>query len=90
MSFHTLEHIYPDDATKFVKESLRVLKPGGHVIISIPYERAYPDPAHVAFYNVESLTKLFEDNGFDTIECMKDNRWPEQKDLLTGVFNKPV
>lgn len=89
MSFHTLEHIYPEDASKFVRESLRVLKPGGHMLISIPYEKAYPDPAHVAFYNVESLTKIFEENGFYTIECMKDNRWPEQKDLLTGLFYKP-
>lgn len=89
MSFHTLEHIYPEDAAKFVKESLRILKPGGHMLISIPYEKAYPDPTHVAFYNVESLTQLFEDNGFITIECMKDNRWRE-KNLLTGLFYKPT
>lgn len=89
VSFHTLEHIYPEDAERFAAECFRTLRPGGHMLISIPYEAAYPDPAHVAFYNVESLTKLYESVGFQTIECMKDNRWPEQKDLLTGLFCKP-
>lgn len=86
-SFHTLEHIYPTDADKFLKEAYRTLKPGGLFLISIPYDHAYPDVAHVAFYTVETLCKLFESNGFDTIECMKDNRWME-KDLLTGLFKK--
>ena len=88
MSFHTLEHIYPEDASKYVKEILRILKPGGHFLISIPYEHAYPDFAHVAFYNVESLCLLFESAGFYTIEAMKDNRWNE-KELLTAMFMKP-
>lgn len=84
-SFHTLEHIYPEDINKVISEAYRLLKSGGHILISIPYDHAYPDEAHVAFYNVDSLCKLFEDNGFITIECMKDNRWNE-KDLLTGLF----
>jgi ubiquinone/menaquinone biosynthesis C-methylase UbiE len=89
MSFHTLEHIYPVDAPKFVSEIFRMLAPGAKFLISIPYERAYPDPAHVAFYNVESVCALFEDAGFETIECLKDNRWSE-KNLLTGLFEKPL
>lgn len=88
MSFHTLEHIYPEDSNRFAQETYRVLKPGGYFLISIPYDHAYPDPAHVAFYNVDSLCKLFEDNGFETIECMKDNRWQDQKKLLTALFTK--
>ena len=87
ISFHTLEHIYPKDATLFVSEVCRTLKPGGYFIISIPYQRAYPDPAHVAFYDEHSLSELFETNGFQTIQCIKDDRW-KQKDLLTGVFMK--
>jgi ubiquinone/menaquinone biosynthesis C-methylase UbiE len=90
VSFHTLEHIYPSDATKFASEVFRILKPGGHFLISIPYQHAYPDPAHVAFYNVETLTGLMEGVGLVTIECMEDNRWPNEKDLLTGVFYKPT
>jgi ubiquinone/menaquinone biosynthesis C-methylase UbiE len=89
MSFHTLEHIYSDDAEKFVKEVFRILKPDSYFLISIPYNRAYPDPCHVAFYNVDSLCELFEKYGFQVIECMRDNRWNE-KELLTGLFFKPT
>lgn len=88
MTFHTLEHIYPQDADKFVSEMFRVLKEDSHLLISIPYERAYPDPAHVAFYNVQSLNELFNRNGFETIECIKDDRWT-QGGLLTAVYYKP-
>jgi SAM-dependent methyltransferase len=86
-SFHTLEHIFPKDAPKFLSEAHRTLKTGGIFLISIPYDHAYPDNAHVAFYTVDTLSQLFESNGFETIECMKDNRWNE-KDLLTGMFRK--
>jgi 2-polyprenyl-3-methyl-5-hydroxy-6-metoxy-1,4-benzoquinol methylase len=86
-SFHTLEHIYPEDAPKFVQECHRTLKSNGILLISIPYDHAYPDSAHVAFYNVETLCNLFDNNGFETIECLKDNRWNE-KELLTGLFRK--
>lgn len=89
MSFHTLEHIYPADAPRFVREAFRMLKSGGHFLISIPYDRAYPDPCHVAFYIEDSLRELFEASGFETIECLKDDRWNE-KNLLTALFAKPV
>lgn len=88
MSFHTLEHIYPEDAFQFVKESYRILKPGGYMLISIPYDHAYPDPHHVAFYTEKPLNELFESVGFVTIECFKDDRF-EQKDLLTAIYQKP-
>ena len=87
MSFHTLEHIFPKDVDTFITEMYRILKPGGIVLLSIPYDRAYPDPAHVGFYKVDDLCELFEKHNFKVIECMKDNRWKE-KNLLTGVFMK--
>lgn len=89
MSFHTLEHIYPKDAGEFVAETFRILKPGGHFLISIPYDHAYPDDHHVAFYIENSLQELFEKYGFSTIECFKDDRFNE-KNLLTGIFKKPI
>ncbi len=89
MSFHTLEHIYPFDSDKFVKEIYRILKPGSYFLISIPYNKAYPDPCHVAYYTVDTLCELFEKQGFQVIECMRDNRWNE-KELLTGLFFKPI
>lgn len=87
-SFHTLEHIYPEDVHQVIKEMFRILKPSGHVLLSIPYERNYPDPCHVAFYNEHSLKALFESIGFLTTYCIEDNRW-EEKGLLTALFQKP-
>lgn len=87
MSFHTLEHIYPTDADNVVKEIFRTLKNEGYFLISIPYDHAYPDPCHVAFFKEDSLKELFEKHGFITVECFKDDRY-DQKDLLTGVFQK--
>jgi SAM-dependent methyltransferase len=89
MSFHTLEHIYPEDAPKVVSEIYRILRSGGHFLISIPYDHAYPDEHHVAFYTEKSLKILFESNGFKTIDCFKDDRF-NQKDLLTGIFQKRI
>lgn len=87
MSFHTLEHIFPEDVDKFISEMFRILKKGGHLLISIPYDHAYPDPAHVGFYKVDDFCELFERHGFIIIECMKDNRWNE-KNLLTALLTK--
>lgn len=87
MSFHVLEHVYPEDADAFVSEAFRALRPGGSILISIPYDTAYPDAAHVAFYKEDTLCDLFQRNGFTVSECIKDDRW-NQKDLLTGVFVK--
>jgi ubiquinone/menaquinone biosynthesis C-methylase UbiE len=88
MSFHTLEHIYPVDVDMVVSEMYRVLKHGGHILLSIPYDHAYPDKCHVAYYVEDTLKELFEKHNFITIECFKDERFSE-KDLLTAIFKKP-
>jgi hypothetical protein len=41
----------------------------------------------VAYYNEISLKELFENNGFETIECLYDNR-VGIPNILTGVFRK--
>lgn len=86
-SFHTLEHIYECDVDDVIKEMNRILKPKGHVLISIPYKKNYPDPCHVAFYDEVSLRQLFEKHEFITVYCIEDNRWNE-KGLLTALFQK--
>lgn len=86
-SFHALEHIFPEDLDAVVSEMFRVLKPGGSVVISIPYDRAYPCACHVNFFKEDDLKALFEKHGFCTVECSKDDRW-EEKNLLTAIFEK--
>lgn len=86
-TFHTLEHIYPWDTDDVIKEMWRILKPNGHVLISIPYKHHYPDKCHVAFYDEITLKNVFEKQLFTTMYCFEDNRWSEQG-LLTGLFRK--
>jgi SAM-dependent methyltransferase len=88
VSFHTLEHIYADDVPDFLASACQSLAPGGHFVISIPYDRAYPDPCHVGFYNEASLARAMEAAGLEIVECFKDDRFDE-KDLLTGLFRRP-
>jgi SAM-dependent methyltransferase len=73
-SFHTLEHIHPNDYVSFFNEIKRTIKNGGHIIFSIPYENAYDDPTHMNYFNESSLSKLITDNGLEVIECYRDNR----------------
>ena len=89
ISFHTLEHIYPEDAKTFVAKQFDMLRPGGYCLIYIPYDHAYPDPCHVAFYKEDNLKELYESVGFVTLKCFKDDQWHEN-DLLHGLFQKPL
>ncbi len=87
VSFHTLEHLYPSDLSFAVAEIGRILKPGGHVILGIPYEDAYYTPGqHVSFFNETNLTDLFTSSGFKVVACFRDQR--NHEDCLTAVFQK--
>lgn len=95
IDFHTLEHIYPEDLNQVINEKYRILKHGGHVIISIPYEKAFHSPTevpvqHVNFFNENKLKNSFELNKFKTIECYKDNRIGDSSEssCLTAIFKK--
>ena len=90
ISFHTLEHIYPEDVNSVLTKLYNSLSEGGYFVISIPYEHAFDDGTqHVAFYNEINLSELFELNGFTTIECLNDNRHSEGG-ILTGIFKKEI
>ncbi len=88
--FHVLEHIYPANRPAVFKELQRVLKPGAFFLIVLPYEHAYDDGIqHVAFFNVETLTDLLQQSGFEVVECYRDTRGdayrPEGHDCLNAV-----
>jgi SAM-dependent methyltransferase len=95
IDFHTLEHIYPEDLNQVICEKYRILKHGGHIILSIPYEKAFHSPTeivpqHVNFFNETKLKKSFELNKFETIECYKDDRIGNSPEswCLTAIFKK--
>lgn len=73
-SFHTLEHLHPNDYEKVFNEIKRTVKHNGVVVFSIPYENAYDDPTHMNYFNEVSLTNLLKQHGFEVISCYRDNR----------------
>jgi SAM-dependent methyltransferase len=73
VSYDVLEHI--EDDAGVAEEMMRVLKPGGRVLIAVPADpRLWSEHddavSHLRRYTRESLTTLFEDAGF-TIEKVR-------------------
>jgi 2-polyprenyl-3-methyl-5-hydroxy-6-metoxy-1,4-benzoquinol methylase len=87
ISFHTLEHIFPEHAVKFASNLANNLKTAGKFVTSIPYKKEYKDEHHRAFYDEASLVSLLKKAGLKCIECFPDTRWHEIN-LLTGLFIK--
>jgi SAM-dependent methyltransferase len=58
---HALEHV--QDVVRTMEEIHRVCKPGGHVVIQVPYFRcvdAFNDPTHVHFFTANTLEYFIE------------------------------
>ena len=87
VSFHTLEHIYPEHTEYVLRKLYKALNDNGYFLISIPYERNFYDEAHVSFYNENTLKEILEKCGFKTIECYYDD---QRSNILTGLFKKEV
>lgn len=72
--FQTWEHIYPEDYDLVTYEILRILKPGGMLIVTTPFEKAHNDSSHVAWFTLASLQEVFSQRGFNVVECKRDSR----------------
>jgi len=83
LTYHMLEHLYPEDLNLAIIQMKRVLKPGGYLIISIPWEMCLGSPIHITFWNDVTLKRLFETHAFKTHECYRAD--PRH---LTGAFLK--
>ncbi len=73
-----IEHL--PDAKAFLKESLRVLKPNGLLVVTTPvpfWEKMLTkaghldDDQHYRTYNLKELKELFTGNGFNVVQCEK-------------------
>ncbi len=67
LTTQVLEHIY--DTRKYIQECYRLLKNGGHIILSVPqsYE-CHAKPYDYYRFTKFGLEKLFEDAGFEILE----------------------
>lgn len=90
ISFHTLEHIYPEDLKNVLKEKNRVLKSGGKVLLSLPYKKAFDCNQHVNYFDLEKIEKELSEANFIKEELYIDKRMGDtpQHFCITGVFKK--
>lgn len=66
-----LEHVYEHD--KMMSEIYRVLKPGGHVILTVPFVwELHEEPYDFFRYTKHALKELFEHSGLE-IDYIKPN-----------------
>ena len=66
-----LEHVY--DHHTMMKEIYRVLKPGGHVILTVPFAwELHEEPYDYFRFTKHALKELFEEAGLK-IDCIKPN-----------------
>ena len=67
-----LEHLHQPQIERCLAEVLRVLRPGGHLILVQPNHRLAPDryfddPTHVTIFDETSLTDAVRRAGFDVV-----------------------
>ena len=82
INFQVIEHLW--DQTQFITECLRVLRPGGLLLVSTPNRITFTpgsdvpvNPFHTRELNARELTELLTDGGF-TVRSM------------SGVFHGPA
>ena len=85
--FHVFEHIYPSDVPAFLSNVSDMLKEDGFLIMGMPYDKAFNDKKHVAWYKVDSLVSVMSEAGFDALRAYKEDRYTDKNNLI-GLFKK--
>jgi len=87
-----LEHVY--DHPKMMHEIFRVLKPGGHIILTVPFAwELHEEPYDYYRFTKHALKELFQTTGFD-IDYIKPNggKWAAiyqlRNNMLYQSFHK--
>lgn len=72
LCLEVLEHI--EDDARGVRDIARVLKPGGVLIVAVPYTYYWPSylqlMGHFRHYTRESLATMLKQNGLETVEIL--------------------
>lgn len=88
-TFHTLEHIYEEDLPDVIQEAARLLKLGGHLLISVPHKDigfiTHAHDQHVTIFDLNKFSKLFEENFHEvSLEIEKYNTMQ----VINAVYKK--
>ncbi len=85
----TLEHLQADWVARTLGEVRRLLRPGGHVLVTVPHDEnldmgqvicadcgaVFHRVQHVNSYNESSLTTVLEQAGFGRVFCQPLHLW---------------
>jgi len=77
---HVIEHLHPPEALRLIRESYRVLRSGGSLVLVTPNpknllmltEVFWLDLTHVRFYPARLLDGVLQDVGFSSVTCYED------------------
>jgi len=86
LSNQVLEHVY--DHRTMMKEAFRVLKPGGTIILTVPFAwELHEEPYDFFRFTKHALKNLFEDVGFE-VDHIKPNggKWAAIYQLRTSML----
>ena len=88
---HVLEHVPSDE--ELITELVRVLRPGGYILVNVPLNERWSDPRHVRGYDEEKLFSLLQAAGLKVVEVMKADRLTDfllkrQIGAQPGVFER--
>ncbi len=80
-----IEHFRLEDAKKHLRETARVLKPGGNYIVATPHEwgRHRQRPGHLTAYTYKGIHKLLIEAGFSSVR----SAW-FRTNIVTGIGHK--
>ncbi len=91
ISFHTLEHIFPEDVGTFIRHMYELLVMGGKVFVSIPNDHWIGSSEHKTFYTMQTLCDVFRKGGFSPLcawVCNGSGGDTGEMAILNGLFGK--
>jgi len=99
-SFESIEHLF--DPTKFVEQIYKALKPGGLFILTTPSIKGFDllllkeksenvcAPAHINYFNAQSLEMLLSSKGFKVLETLTPGKLDAElvhKKVASGEYD---
>lgn len=72
-SSHVLEHV-PDDKLVLTR-MLRLLAPGGYLVLNLPVNEVWQDPNHVREYDEQAVRALLENHDLEILSLELEDRW---------------